>query len=357
MFLNIRRLTMDFLKIIEVNKVPMKPQNAPCVFFDQNVMDKMSKQTYTSFQKNVEKILLENGKNFQQRFTPFGLLEFAGLNKKELFDIEHKGYKLSEYPFRSYQEAEDFIPCLQEKIQNKIPKEFLKEKLESKRQKDFFYFNQHGLKIINKYIDIIDSIYDWLVNSFFLDRCSQIKTSAFSFKEKQKFILLLTRDVMEMICQGQFIGSFRLICKLMGEHRSTPTKEGMFNRGSPHFDTMQRITKICEKLKSSGDLVDCELVHLAFFGANNCCCHCYTTDSKEDINDRLELYCMTVHFFIWLFFDSPNQNYREYFLEKKYKRPEWRYGEVFILNKETGEEIHKISVQEIYENISKKSSL
>ena len=336
----------------------MKPQTKPYVFFDQNVMEKISKKRYTLFQRNIESFISEKGIGIKQRLTPFGLLEFVGLNKKELFDIKHKGQNLNEYPFKSYQEVKDFMPCLKKKIQSKINKEFLNEKLEHKRQRDFFHFSPYGLKSINKYIEEIDSIYEELVDSFFLDRYSQTNISNLSVKDKDLFIHSLTKDVMAIVCQGQFIGSFRLICKLMIAHKNTPVQKGMFKRGSPYFDTMQEVIEICEKLKSKGDLVDCELVHLAVFGTDNRYCHCYTTDSKEDIKERLDLYCKAIHFFIWLFFDyTVQKNMPASNISKEYKRPEWRYGKVFILDKETGRKITKISTQKIYKNIKNQSTL
>ena len=130
-------------------RTKMKTRTKPYVFFDQNIMERVYKKKvqYATFQKNVKSLVTEKG-NIKQRLTPFGLLEFVGLKKSELFDIEHNDHKLAEYPFRSYQEVEDFIPCLQKKIQNKISKEFLINKLQ--QQNDFI--NELGLALIDEYI-------------------------------------------------------------------------------------------------------------------------------------------------------------------------------------------------------------
>ena len=90
--------------------------------------------------------------------------------------------------------------------------------------------------------------------------------------------------------------------------------------------------------------MDCELVHLAFFGSDDKYCYCYTTDDEETIEDRLILYCKSVDYFIKWYFDHEKFN--------QYKRPQWRCGKVFILDKNTGEKIKKISATKIYKKVT-----
>lgn len=93
------------------------------IFFDQNVMNNMSKSQYESFQGNVNGLIKAGGDNIQQKFTPFGLLEFAGLTLKQILKIQYEGKLSKEYPFKSYEEFKDkFAPFLREQIQIKITK-------------------------------------------------------------------------------------------------------------------------------------------------------------------------------------------------------------------------------------------
>ena len=349
----------------------MKKQAKPYVFFDQNVMEKVykNKAQYATFQKNVKSLVLENGKDIKQRLTPFGLLEFVGLKKSELFDIEHKDRKLSEYPFRSYQEAKDFIPCLQKKIQKKISKEFLIKKLKEKRQKDLSYRNKRGLVLIDEYIGLLNEspdpyskerhIYHSIEQNLFFDRISQVNISHLSNVDKKQVVTSFIKDAIRVINEQRSMGSLRFICRIYQEMRKDSDQKQWVKDNPQSINTLKEGDVICEELKSKGDLVDCELVHLAFFGSNDKHCHCYTTDSKKEIQDRLEFYCFYIDFFIKLFFDKSVQLAGKPPPEivNRYKRPEWRCGKVFILDKKTGAKITKISTQKIYENISNQSSL
>ena len=311
----------------------MKKQTIPYIFFDQNVREKMSKKKYKSFQNNVNELAGQR----TQRFTAFGLLEFAGLRKEEVFDIQYKDKKLSEYPFHSYEEICKSISNLKNLIYRKITKNFLKEKLKQKRTMDLEYLNREGLNYIDKYITSIETIYDGLIDNLFLDRLSQINISKLSPEDKKRIINKFAHDVVGIICQKRNMGGFRLICKIFKE------KRGQIVEGETSKIIEKQIITICEKLKSSGDLMDCELVHLAFFGSNNKHCHCYTTDSEAIITSRLILYCKSIDYFIKWHFDCEKLNV--------YRRPEWRCGKVFILNKETGDKIKKISVTKIYKRM------
>ncbi len=312
----------------------MEEQINSYVFFDQCVRGKMSKKGYEPFQDNVNQL---TGKSIQ-RLTAFGLLEFAGFTKLDIFDMEHKNKKLSKYLFHSYEEICEFIPSLKNRIYTKIPKHSLKRKLERKRdQEELEYLNEQGLKCINRYIEGVESIYEGLIDNLFLDRLSQINISKLSIEDEKQVINTFADIILGIICQKRNMGSLRLICKIFQE------KRGQIVEGEQAEGIEKQIATICGKLKPSGDLMDCELVHLAFFGSNDKYCHCYTTDDKETIIDRLILYCKSVDHFINWYFDHGKLN--------QYKRPKWRCGKVFILDKDNGEKIKEISATEIYERV------
>ena len=315
-------------------------------------MNNMSKNQYESFQDNVNGLVREEGDNIQQKFTPFGLLEFAGLTLKQILKIQYKGKLLKEYPFKSYKEFEDdFTPFLKEQIQIKITKNYLKEKLVEKQQRDLKYLNQRGISYIKKYTEIIDAIHDNLINSLFLDQLSQVNISQLSLKDRDKFIILCMNKAIEIICQKQIMGSLRLISKIAPEIKITQDKTGEFSGDCFNIDKQKR--KIAEGLKPNRDFVDCELIHLAFFGANDNIFHCYTTDNETEIKERLFFYCRYINFFIWLFFKYTKLNdMPPSFIARKHSNPpEWRYGTVFILDKKTGEKIKEISAQKIHKQV------
>ena len=332
------------------------------LFFDQNVMEKMSKKRHKSFQNNVDKLILEKDtKVYHQIFTPFGLWEFAGFSLKKALTIQYKGKKLGEYNFQSYEElhTDKFILDLEQQIRNKFTKSVLIEKLKTKKIKDIEYLSSGGRKYIEEYEKRIESIYEGLVHNLLLDRISQINTSRFSMESREKFINLLTRSAMEqIICQRRVIGAFRFICKLHQELKRRQAQSGELNEKPETSNVIEQMTNITNSLKPTGDLVDCELIHLAFFGSNNNICHCYTTDDGVLIKKRLEFYCVFMNFLIWLFFEYTKINNKPPFtIAQKYCKPEWRCGKVFILNKSTGEKITKIPVKKIYEQVQVSSHL
>ncbi len=339
-------------------KIKMEEQTKPYMFFDQNVMEKISKNQYDSFQRNVKQL---TGKKMQ-RLTPFGLLEFAGLKKSELFDREHNGNKLNEYPFCSFQEIEDFIPHLRKTIKQKISKEFLRSKLQEKKERETSYLNQWGKGLIDKYISALDKapdprsknkhIYCSVIDNLLLDRVSQINISKLSAEDKKKFITGCVDLTMGILHHNLIMGSLRLVCRVSQETKRDPEQKQLL-KNNPHWrGTWLKDNKICENLKPGGDLVDCELIHLAFFGNNNKFFHCFTTDNEQDIVERLDFYCFYISFFIRLFFDStPYKGRPPDDIAYQYTRPKWRCGKVFILDKNTGTKIKKISVTKIYEKI------
>ena len=323
----------------------MKQYPIPYIYLDQSVREKMSKKRFKSFQGNVNSLI---GNNIQ-RFTVFGLLEFAGLKKTELFDIQYKGQKLDEYPFQNYQDVLECQSVLKKQVYEKVTKDFLIEKLEKKKEEETPYFNEQGFKYIVKYIEGIkgseevQSIYEGLIDNLYLDRLSQINISKLCPEDKKQVICFFINRVIGIISQEKNLGGFRLICKIFKE------KDYIVVEGEKSKSVENQIFKICGKLKSKGDLMDCELVHLAFFGSNKKHCHCYTTGDEETINKRLILYCKSIDFFIDWYFNSSyihsNNN--------GYNRPEWRCGKVFILDKNTGKKIKKVSATKIYEKVLK----
>lgn len=190
-----------------------------------------------------------------------------------------------------------------------------------------------------------------MINSLFLDQLSQINISQLSLKDRDKFIILCMNKAMEIICQKQIMGSLRLISKIAPEIKITQDKTGEFSGDCFDIDKQKR--KIAKRLKPNRDFVDCELIHLAFFGANDNIFHCYTTDNETEIKQRLFFYCRYINFFIWFFFKYTKLNdMPPSFIARKYSNPpEWRYGTVFILDKKTGEKIKEISAQEIHKQV------
>ena len=323
----------------------MKQYPTPYIYLDQNVREKMSKKRFKSFQDNVNFLIEKN----TQRLTVFGLLEFAGLKKTELFDIQYKGQKLDEYPFQNYQDVLECQSVLKKQVYEKVTKDFLIEKLEKKREEETPYFNEQGFKCIDKYIEGIkgnegvQSIYEGLIDNLYLDRLFQINISKLCPEDKEQVIWFFIDGVIGTIFQERNLGGFRLICEFFKD------RKGYIVEGEQSKSVKNQIVKICEKLKSKGDLMDCELIHLAFFGSNKKHCHCYTTDDEETINERLIFYCKSIDFFIDWYFNSSHIHSNN----NGYNRPEWRCGEVFILDKNTGKKIKKVSATEIYEKVLK----
>lgn len=322
-----------------------KTLNQPYIFFDQNVMNKMLKQKHKSFQDNVYKLITEKRNNFILQITPFGLVELSGLNIKEILSIQYKDEKISKYLFHSYKEIDhkDFVFELTEQIREKIKKSFLKEKLKTKRRNSQF-LNPQGVGYIDECIKSIDdSMYDLLVRNLLLDRVSQVNTSQFSIEERKRFVSFLLVLTIDVICTENIMGSYRIVCKVLQEVKKIAKNDKLFQKFIL-FDIAKQMDEIRKGLKASGDLVDCELVHVAFFGFKNHSFYCYTTDSEEIILSRLRSYCKYVDVLIYLFFDRKKFDYQ-------YSQPEWRCGKVFILNRDTGEKVKEISTNEIYEQV------
>ena len=321
----------------------MKKHPVPYIYLDQNIRSKMSKKKFENFQNNVNPLI---GRTIQ-RLTAFGLLEFAGLKKTELFDIPCKGQKLYEYQFQNYQEVLEYQHILKKQICEKITKNFLIETLEKKRKNDASYLTEKGFNYIDKYIEGIQgsetnpSMYEGLIDNLYLDRLSQINISKLCPEDKKQVIGLFLNTVVGIVSQKRNLGSFRLICKIFKE------RKGNIVEGKQGQNIEKQIIKICEKLKVKGDLMDCELIHLAFFGTNKKYCHCYTTDNEETINERLMLYCKSIDYFIDWYFNSSHIHLNN----NVYNRPKWRYGKVFILDKHTGEKLKKISATKIHEKL------
>ena len=323
-------------------------------------MEKVSKDvpSYKLFQKNIKDLVLQS-KIIKQVLTAFSLLEFSTLQKQEIFDIQYKGYKLSEYEFQSFDEINNCLRDLKQIIKQKIPKEFLKRKYEKMKEINSKHFNPSGIKYANLYIKNFNKLYKDFIESFCMDRFSQLNINRFSKSERETFIIEGTKLVMDIICNKLCMGGLRIIYKIMKEQKKEAQLSGELNKKSECWEGVQYMDQKIKGLKSEGDLVDCELIHLACFGFQNKRCYCYTTDKEEVIIDRLETYCIKVHGFIWMFFDSKNfETKPQYEIDQyrhKYERPELKCGKVFILNRDTGEKASEICVQKIYNKIKASS--
>ena len=323
------------------------------VFFDQNVMDKMLKKKYQSFQNNVD--ILRREINYSgQLLTPFSLLEFAGYDPKETPDIQYQGKKFTDFSFPSYDDFnnKNMVKHLEEQFYQKVTKNFLKEILEKKKNREKDYFNEEGFRFIEEYIEKIDLFYEDIINYLLLEQLSQINTSKFSEKDRYKYIGLCSRLVIDFACKKHSLGSFRVVLKLYDEWRKQPIPQKI--KENPELlEVKKHIPEILgkSKLKSKKDRVDCEMIHLAFFGWEHKPCHIYTTDNKNLITHRLHLYHALVNVIIQYFFEyQPTDNDKTLSqILKKNETPEWKCGKIFILNRETGEKIKKISVTKIYE--------
>ena len=319
-------------------------------------MEKMSKDvsSYKSFQENVDRLVFQSEIK-KQALTAFSLLESSTLRKQEIFDIPYKGCKLSEYEFQSFDEINDSLEDLKQSIEKKIPKEFLKEKYEKRRGKDFKYHTSSGIVYVDCYIQNFDKLYEEFIESFHIDRFSQFNINRFSISERQKIIIAYIQLAMDVICKKWNMGGLRIICKWLKEMKEESKLSGELNRDSEYWNVVQFGSQIIKKLKSEGDLVDCEFIHLSCFGFQGERCYCYTTDKEEIIRNRLILYCGYVQSLIKIFFDSKNfgaipKDTLVYY-RQQYTRPELKCGKVFILDRVTGEKISEICVQEIYDEV------
>ena len=333
-------------------------------FLDQNVMEKMSKlvknlkeekqEKYQAFQSNFEKTLMKPDIN--QALTPFSLLEFAGIKARDIIKILYnKDIPLNEYPCR-YEELKKITKFLMEEIEKKVTKCFLIEKLSEKK-----YLNKVGGALINAYINSIkeDRHYDNLIRNLYLDRLPQINISKFTAQEKEKFNkhYFYPSIIRNISHKNRTVGSLRAIkkaCKsICQDIKKQFPKDMKLNKVRKIMIKELEDSKL--KLKLYGDLVDCELIHLAFFGYHGDPCHCYTADKKETIKRRLDFYCKGVYFIErWFheYFSKTIPDWEGYC--KKHllpQRPEWKCGKVFVLDRETGEKIEKISVSKIYNEI------
>ena len=246
---------------------------------------------------------------------------------------------------------------LRKQIREKITKDFLKNKLLEKKNREAHYLSEIGTKMINEYSNyyLNDDWYNNLIYNLYLDRLTQINISEFSQKEKEDFNRRhFYPSIMRNVCdERRTVGGFRAIKKMTDnicqEIKKQDIKETDLN------ENRKRVYEISRdlELKSNADLVDCELIHLALFGYDGYYYHCYTTDKEDTIKKRLVFYCEGVLFMErWFYEYLPKIDWKEYC--KHYlpnQRPKWKPGKIFILDKDTGEKIAKISVTKIYEKI------
>ena len=319
------------------------------VFFDQDVMNKISKKGHKHFQDNVYQLTPKITNN--QILTPFSLLEFLGIQAKDTLHFNYKCKTFYEYKC-SYKELNELKNFLKEKIraEEKIQKSFLIEKLLEK--KDSKHLNQTGKQCADGYINNIDFLYENLIHNLYLDCLSQINTSKFSLEEKDEFyVSFCTPLIIKHTFNKQTTGGFRMVKKTADHIRKETKRKRRQKGGLKNYKDLKEMCEILErlKLKPIGDLVDCELIHLAFFGKY---CSCYTTDKKDIIIERLKFYCEFICFIERYFYEYLSKRPKS----SPERKPEWKPGKVFILDKKTGEKITKISIAKIYENIKKSSN-
>jgi len=318
------------------------------IFFDQNVIEKMSKKENQDFQKNVNFLLHERAKINDLLLTPFSLLEFCGCNQKDISDIRYKDMKFTEFPFSSYKDFSSKTNYLTENIYKKVTKDFLKKQLESKRIKNKKYLNQDGFHFIDLYIEKIESLYEELIHLLYLEQLSHINTSKFSKEDRIKYINLCSKFVINLSYR---FGSFRTVLRIYQEWIKEPLPHEIkkenpeLSKDAEQAEKAIRYNVEQAKLKEKGDRLDCDIIHLAFFGKDDKPCHVYTTDSKNLIIHRLRVYCSFMNVITKYYFEH---------LQNKEKPPIWNCGKVFILNRDTGEKIKKISVTKIYKKIKSK---
>ena len=368
------------------------------IFFDSNVMGPAIHKNHARFQENLSRLIPD--KRNQRLLTPFSLYEFCGYNLENL-NIQYKGKNLNEHLFKTCEEFDSshLVEHIKNQICEKITKSDLKDKLERKKScvkkfiniPSFFYrvskknpgfraflkifnrnicgllnnYTKEGKRIIENHIEKIDLMYDDLIQNLLFDRLSSqinIPTEEEFTKVRSKFIELYTVLVMSWIRQKRIFGSFRMVNKLYSELRNLPV-QNKEKENPKFFKTHKEISKIVKglNLKSEKDLVDCELIHLAFFGWRNDVCHIYTCEREKVIKERLKYYCVFVNAIISLIFDHKiyydfiKCNDKELFDDiKNNKKPEWKLGKVLILNQHTGEKVTEISAWKIYEQVNKK---
>ena len=355
-----RRRFFNFWKDM---KIPKRKLQMTYVFFDQNVAAKLSQKKNRTFWENIERHLSDKKEKYFSYLTPFSLLEFAGVEKKRIFNIPYKGKKWEEYLFSSYGEfdRDSTIQDIKSHFDKQIPKSFLKRKLENKKPEEL---SEYGKLFINSYIEDFDNFYDDIKNYWFLDRMAVINTSKCSRQDKDEFIKLWTCLLMEQICSNRS-GNFRIVHKLYGELRKKPIRKELKN--NTEFMMVQKeVPKLLEKsqLKSHGDLVDCDIIYHAFFGRKNCIAHIYTSDPKNIIENRLKLYCFFIKPLInWVFSDKLYLSYIKGNAESLYqriqnnKRPKFRCGKVLVVERETGIMTAEIPVAKIYEGKGKDGTI
>ena len=98
-----------------------------CHFFDQNVMEKMSKKNPESliFQNNIKQTFMKSRIN--QALTPFSFLEFIVVQSKDILKVSYAGRDLKEYPCK-YEELQEIISFLKNHIKTTVTRKFLEDK-------------------------------------------------------------------------------------------------------------------------------------------------------------------------------------------------------------------------------------
>lgn len=234
------------------------------ILYDQNVASKLSQKENQSFRENIENHFLDTKEKYF--LTPFSLLEYAGVEKKRIFNIRYKGKKWEEYLFKSYEEFcnEDIIQYIEHYFNEKIPKYCLKIKLKNKRKSP--YLSEFGKCLTDYYINNLDKLFYNRINLYFrFDRWAVINISECSRQDKWRFIRFWTTLFMFQSCDNQF-GSFRIVHRLCDELTKEPVSEKL-KTNTEFMNVIKELRKLIPKcrLKSYGDLLDCEIIYHAFF--------------------------------------------------------------------------------------------
>ncbi len=331
-----------------------QPRKTISHFFDQNMMEKISKMKpeHKDFQENFKKTCKNTlmSENIRQALPPFSFLEFIGVQAKDLLKFYCKGKLLRDYPCR-YNELGKVTADLRRQIKEKVTKDFLKQKILDKERAVSGILSEAGNIVLKRYEKSYlekEDRYQNLLHNLYLDRLPEINTSKFSPEEKREFnkkhyYPFIMRSIC---CKTRTLGSLRAIERLI--KMAYQKNIGSLEDRKAIFKTWQGL-----KLKPHADLADCELIHLACFGYDGDYCCCWTTDPAELIKKRLGLYCASICGMEKLFYEELPQKSLDWknFCEKHVpkQRPDWKFGKVIILDKDTGEKVIEISVEKIYE--------
>ncbi|MDE0151683.1 MAG: hypothetical protein OXK80_04200 [Bdellovibrionales bacterium] len=292
-------------------------QHTKTYHLDQNVRGFVSTKN-----ERVEKI----GKLIRERVSaryfpekheavlPFALLEYAGVRQKSI--LQQIEIPKSVVCQRSIRGIKDF---LESTFKEKLPECKIHEKLQNKLK----HSNDYAKPFLRESIALLPKIYPVIIAQLSWDRCSQMEWSKDKPDEER---LKIRKMIVRSIVQEPDLYILRHCCHLLPllTKRDPNAIEGV-----EHF--LQIMEKM--KVKPDEDIGDCELIHTAINGQpseksqKSRVVDCYTMDDLKDIKRR---------FIVCLFFYEL-LNYR---LNSQY------FGKVYIIDKQTGEEIDEIDVRD-----------